>query len=80
MSAPVTAPAPAPVVIAYTMHAMQPITPSTAVRKALGCLEYIDTFGYLNEALDGNETTMGARVLRRELAKACALLAALLAS
>ena len=80
MSAAVTAPAPAPVVIVGTLDAMKPITPRDAVLDALGCLKYIGEFGFLAEALSGNETTMGAMVLHRELAKARALLMALLAS
>ena len=80
MSAAVTAPEPAPVVIVGTLDAMRSIPPRGAVQDALCSLQYIELFGFLAEALAGNETTMGAMVLHRELAKARALLMALLAS
>ena len=80
MSAAVIAPKLVVVMIDGKLHDMKPITPRDAVLDALGCLKYIGEFGFLAEALAGNETTMGAMVLHRELAKARALLMALLAS
>ena len=78
MSAAVTAPA--PVAIKGTLDDMPPVTARSAVWDALESLKYIEMFGFLDQALAGNETTHGAKVLHRELAKARTLLAAVLAS
>ena len=81
MSAAVTAPA--PVVIDGSLDAMKPlkpITPRDAIQQAMYALEYIKLYGFLAEALKGNENTQGAFVLHRELSKARVLLDAVLAS
>ena len=68
------------VTIAGTLDELRPIAPRTALQNAKFALEYIEQFGFLAEALKGNETTHGAKVLQRELAKAHALLTVVLAS
>ena len=57
---------------------LPPITPRQAVQDALFALEYIEQFGFFDEAIKGNEATGGAKVLHRELGKARALLAAVM--
>ena len=67
-------------VIIGSISELRPISPRTVLMSAKFALEYIEQFGFLAEALKGNETTHGAKVLRRELAQAHALLTAVLAS
>ena len=66
--------------IVGSINELPPITPRDAVQRAIFALEYIESFGFLAEALTGNEATMGAKVLHRELGKARALLTAVLAT
>lgn len=66
--------------IVDTLDDMKPITPRDALERAMNALRYIEQFGFLTEALTGNETTMGAMVLHRELALAKSLITAVLAS
>ena len=64
--------------IVGSIKELRPITPRDAVQQALFALDYIEQFGFLAQAIAGNEMTGGAQVLHRELGKARALLVALL--